>query len=287
MFCGLANMQRVMRTAPLIPKTIMQTSASAHALSAGFRGPALHDRLIAAAVHCVLSAVLVLGAILAIVGLWYPEPWFHASGGRSLLVMIVAVDVVMGPALTFVVFDRRKKGLKIDLAVVALLQVAALSYGLYATMLGRPVFQTFVVDRFEVVSAAEVDPTELALAPPTMRQLGWGRPTVAAALRPTDPAVREQLAFAPASGIDLRHLLRYYVPYEEQRDAVLKAARPLAALSEFNSQDLIDVRLKDVKADPATLRWLPVSAPREDLVALIDARTAELRAVVRLSPWKP
>ncbi len=91
--------------------------------------------------------------------------------------------------------------------------------------------------------------------------------------------------FAATSGIDLRHLLRFYVPYEQQREAVLKAAQPLTALAEFNRQDLIDARLKEVRVDPATLRWLPVSAPREDLVALIDARTAELRAVVRLSPW--
>lgn len=265
----------------------MDTTASLNRLSDGFRGQALRHRLTAAAVHCGLSAAIAVGLTIAMIAAWYPEPYFHASGGRSLLAMMVAVDVVVGPALTFIAFDRRKKSLRFDLAVIALLQLAALSYGLYATAMGRPVFQTFVVDRFEVVSAAEVDPTELMLAPATMRSLSWGRPSLAAALRPTDPTVREQLAFASTSGIDLRHLMRYYAPYDEQRDAVLKAARPLAALSEFNSQDLIDARLKDVKTDPATLRWLPVSAPREDLVALIDARTAELRAVIRLSPWKP
>lgn len=274
-----------MRAAWQIPETMMETSASIHTLPAGFRGPALRHRLMAAATHCAISAVLALGVMAAIIGLGYPEPWFHASGGRSLLLLIVTVDVVMGPALTFVVFDRRKKSLKVDLAVIALLQLAALSYGLHATVMGRPVFQTFVVDRFEVVSAAEVDPAELALAPQPMRRLGWGRPALAATQRPTDPELREQLVFAATSGIDLRHLLRFYVPYEQQREAVLKAAQPLTALAGFNRQDLIDARLKGVRVDPATLRWLPVSASREDLVALIDARTAELRAVVRLSPW--
>ena len=40
--------------------------------------------------------------------LWYPYPYREISGGRELFLIVVAVDVIMGPLLTLAVFNRSK-----------------------------------------------------------------------------------------------------------------------------------------------------------------------------------
>jgi len=52
---------------------------------------------------------------------WYPPPLFQLLGGFELLLLIVAVDIALGPLLTLVVFKSGKKRLKFDLSVIALL----------------------------------------------------------------------------------------------------------------------------------------------------------------------
>jgi hypothetical protein len=245
----------------------------------------LRARARAAGIHLLLSACIACTVSACVLGFGYPSPFLYASGGLSLIAMIVAVDVVTGPALTFAVFNRAKKELRRDLAVIGLLQVAALVYGLHATILGRPVFITFVVDRFELVSAAEVDAEELAKAPESMRTLSWGTPTLAAAVPPTDPAEREQLLFASMQGIDLKHLMRRYVDYASMRDPVLARARPIDDLVRFNAPAAVEQALSAYRG-AGPMKYLPVQGRREDLCALVGAGDARLIAVVRLRPWE-
>ena len=89
------------------------------------------NRARAATIHLGLSVLIASGAALLVFAVWYPYPYREISGGRELFTLVVAVDVVLGPLITFVVFDRRKpvRELVRDLSVVVLLQLAALSHG--------------------------------------------------------------------------------------------------------------------------------------------------------------
>ena len=73
------------------------------------RGFAWAERLKAAGIHLGLSLVVALLAAGLVFGLWYPMPFREISGGRELFLLIVAVDVVIGPVITLAVFDRRKR----------------------------------------------------------------------------------------------------------------------------------------------------------------------------------
>jgi hypothetical protein len=117
------------------------------------------DRFLASGAHFVLSAAVAALAAALVFGVWYPYPYREISGGRELFFIIVAVDVVMGPLLTFAVFNRKKpmKELKRDLGIIVLLQVAALGYGLWTVFISRPVLLVHEYDRFRVVHAIEVD----------------------------------------------------------------------------------------------------------------------------------
>ena len=133
----------------------------------------------AAGTHLLISVAIAAVALFVLLRVWYPPPLFTAEGGNELLFMLVAVDVVIGPLITLIVFKSGKPGLRFDLSVIALLQACALACGSYTMFVARPVFIAFIVDRFEIVRANDIDPADFAQAPnPAFR---WRR--IAANLR--------------------------------------------------------------------------------------------------------
>src|SRR5471032_481619 len=107
----------------------------------------------AALLHRALSAAIAALVFLPIYFYWYPDVLFESAGGRDLFLLIVSVDVTIGPLITLIIFVPRKWGLMFDLVVIAILQSTALSYGVWVLFESRPVFVAYVVDRFELVRA--------------------------------------------------------------------------------------------------------------------------------------
>src|SRR5262245_30915782 len=93
----------------------------------------------AAGIHLLLSAAIAAAVVIFMLTVWYYWPLFEAAGGSRLILILVGVDVTLGPLITLIVFKSGKKSLKFDLTVIALFQVAALIYGIYTFYLARPV----------------------------------------------------------------------------------------------------------------------------------------------------
>ena len=121
-----------------------------------------HDRFKAAGIHLVISLVIAALAAALVFYVWYPSPYGQLSGGRELFLILISVDVILGPLITLFIFNRAKplRELRRDLAVVALIQLSALGYGMWTVFVARPVHLVFEVDRFRVVHAIDV-PAEL------------------------------------------------------------------------------------------------------------------------------
>ena len=112
--------------------------------------PNIHpiSRWKAAGLHLLISVFVAILAGSLIYFVWYPPPYFKVAGGNNLMLLIMGVDVVVGPLLTLTIFKAGKKGLRFDLTVIALLQITAFCYGLRVIALARPVFVVAAVDRF-------------------------------------------------------------------------------------------------------------------------------------------
>jgi len=123
---------------------------------------------------------------------WYPWPYREVSGGRDLFLILVSVDVILGPLITLVIFDRRKpvRELVTDLSVVGVIQLAALAYGLWTVAVARPVHLVFEVDRLRVVHAVDVPEELLPQTPPGIRPEPWTGPTMLA-VRPFRDAAEQ------------------------------------------------------------------------------------------------
>ena len=257
--------------------------ASPAGFASGWTKPKLVQRFLAAALHFGVCGLIAFCVTIPLVFWLYPAPFFQASGGMNLLGIILGIDVVIGPVLTFLIFDREKKSLRIDLWIVASLQIVALGYGLYVTAMSRPVFMTYVVDRYEMVSAADVDDVEFQKAPISLKKPRWGHPEIAYAEQPTNQDERSTIMFSSMNGVDLNRLFRYYKEAPLAKSKIIEKAIPTAQLNSYNDQQAVRKAI-----DPYSKRnlaYVPVQGKRRDLTALVDAKTGELIKVVDLRPW--
>lgn len=239
-------------------------------------------RFKAAGLHLLVSAVVAALAAALVFLIWYPPPFATLAGGTSLFLLIVSVDVVLGPALTAVVANplKTRQALARDLAVIVIVQLAAFGYGLYTMALARPVLLVFEVDRFRVVAAADVEPDALREAPEALRSLSWTGPRMAAAVKPTDPDEQMRAIELGLAGLDLAMQPRYWREYAAHADAAWRKARPVSVLLARHPQRAAEVEaIAQAAGRPAQeLRFLPLVSRRESWVSLIappDARVVE------------
>lgn len=244
----------------------------------------------AAGIHLCISAVVAAIACGLLLGVWYPPPYFHAGGAGKLLALVVGVDVAIGPLLTLLVFKRGKRGLKFDLMVIAVLQATALVYGFHVLTDSRPVFMVAAVDRFVVVSADNIAPSDLAKASqPAWRHLSWTGPVLVGATTPTDPKQRTDLMFSSvAGGKDIQDLPQYYVPYRSIAGKMRGRAHPVALLRRMHPQAVGDIgrwlRTRHLTADEVV--WLPIQARKWDMVMMMNAKDGQPIGPIPLDPWE-
>ena len=133
----------------------------------------LKNRFVGAGVHLCICLVIAVLAWFVIFKFFYPYPFIEISGGRQLFLLLVTVDVILGPLLTFTVLSPGKVRhiLRRDLIIIGAVQMAALLYGLGIMYFARPIYLVHEVDRFKVVSAADVDKSDLAEAALEFRRL--------------------------------------------------------------------------------------------------------------------
>lgn len=234
--------------------------------------------------HLGISALVALGAIALVYVLWYPAPLHDAVGVTHVFSLIIAVDVVIGPVLSFIVYKPGKKNLKLDLAVIALLQTGALTYGLHAVAEGRPAWLVFSADRFDLVRVLDLDERYADSVSPEYRSPPWTGPRWVAAIPPQDEETRSTITLeAVFAGLDVQHRPYLYQPLATAGDTIRTRASPLIRLYEFNSPERVQPVLKQW---PNADAWLPLWANAKSKVVLIELQSAQVIAVVDLAPWE-
>jgi len=115
------------------------------------------SRLKAFGIHVGISFIIFLFLAYLVVFQWYPDFFFDTDGGWRGLRIIVAVDMVLGPALTLVVFKAGKPGLKTDLALIGLFQFVCLVAGTYVVWNERPIAVVYNDGRFTAMTSEDYD----------------------------------------------------------------------------------------------------------------------------------
>jgi hypothetical protein len=244
-------------------------------------------RVKAAGIHLAISALIGAIVLSLIIFVWYPSPFFKAAGGPVLGTIIVAVDVILGPFLTLLVFRAGKPGLKGDLLTIAGLQVIALCYGLHTMWQARPAFIVVMTNYAVAVPANHLEPDELAQAKFAEFQKlpNFGPILVGATTRNADEDF-EVNATAMAGGKDLFHRPAFFLPIEQF------FAHPRVRLKTLNT--LIERRFPERSEELKTrfgqslddLIFVPLRARAErDDVALVFDKQGKLLGHLDVDPW--
>lgn len=245
------------------------------------------SRFKAAAIHLVISVAIVAVFLALTFFVWYPPPYFEADGADYLLGLLGGVDVVLGPTLTLIVFKAGKPGLKFDLGMIAAVQVAALAYGGHIIFEGRTGYVVFAVDRFNIISASEVDATKIKY--PDLRASVFGGPRLVYARLPEDSEVAKNMALEVIAGAgrDIEARPELYEPYESNRDEVAAKARSVSDLALASQAASVLVEKFAAKHDTRVedLSFVPLVGKNKDMVMMIDSRTGDPMGAIDADPW--
>lgn len=238
--------------------------------------------------HLSVSVGVALLAALLVFVVWYPHPYEKIQGGFALFFLVISVDVVCGPLLTLVVFDAKKKRRELlaDLGVVGLLQLGALIYGLHSVWLVRPIYLVFEVDRYRVVSLADIDPGDLESVRGYLPLPRWNEVHLLGVrvAKPEDADYLSQLKLS-LSGQDAACRPSRWVSYEEVQSMVLERSKPIKDLSAKHpgAETLIRKAIEQTGFPENQLRWMPVQSRwSTGWTALLDVEKAKILGFVEL-----
>lgn len=233
----------------------------------------------------LLASVAVLAVLAALMmGTWYSMGMLQFSRAHKLWAIVAAVDIIVGPLLTLLVFRSGKPYLKLDLAVIVLLQVAALAYGLKAVWDSRPVFLVALPDQYVLVFANDV-PDLPAEHPAYQRyqQLPWFGPERVGVSMPIDPDEQFTVMMQAAEGRDLTTFLEYFEPVDENARRLAAASKSLQQLLEElpeRRRESLLAALPSSVASLAETHWTAITSSRGNAIMLIDRLTgAPIEAV--------
>lgn len=102
----------------------------------------LKPKLYAFLWHILISFLLFVCCASILYFFWYPSIHFWVNGGIEGLKIIFIVDMFIGPLLTLLTYQKTKpKKEKIsDFSIIAIIQLAALIYGMRTVYLDKPAF---------------------------------------------------------------------------------------------------------------------------------------------------
>ena len=232
--------------------------------------------------HLTISFLIALFVVGLVFFIWYPSSLATAVGVTKIFLMILTIDVIIGPILGLLVYKEGKKSLKFDLTVIILLQLSALFYGIYSIEQGRPVWIVFNVDRFELVRKNEIVDQNINHAQPQFQQPSWLKPQFVAMEFAKNIEQRNNDMFAEVlGGISIAQRPERYVDFIQAKQQIQQRAQKLELLQQYNNKSDVE---KILAQYPQATAFLPLKASAVDMTVLVDQNSNVIK-IVDLRPW--
>ena len=235
-------------------------------------------------VHLIVSICVACITAAIVFFCWYPFPLNKAVGVTHIFLMMLGIDMVLGPFFTWLVYKEGKKTLKLDLTIICLLQLAALTYGLFTVYQGKPAWLVYNADRFDLVRINEIDLRKVEKALPEYQNVSFLFPNWVAAVPPKNVNERNAITFeAVFSGVDVAQRPELYVDLGQAKKQIQSHVIALKELDKYNAK--MDVT-QILAQYPEATGFVPLKANAVDMVVLINKEKGEVVKIVDLRPWK-
>ena len=227
--------------------------------------------------HLLVSAIVAASMAYLVFKVWYPYPFRQITDGTSIYLLLITVDVICGPVLTFISAspNKSKREMATDLSLIGLVQMAAFIYGLQTVAVVRPVVMAFEEDRFYTATAVQfenVDKATFQKAPAGLQTLSWTG-VRKAAVRPLvdeDKKLNQELWLEgkrPAVRPD------WWIPYDDAKKDIQAAMKPIDELMQRKPQfrAKIEAEIQKQQLNNETLFYLPFTSETvQDWIVLMD-----------------
>jgi hypothetical protein len=246
------------------------------------------EKFRAFSIHFAATLVVAAAAAALIFLVWYPPPFGTMVGGLKLFTLITGIDLALGPLVSLVIYDSRKsrRALVFDYTVVAVVQAAALAYGIYSVSQARPAYVAFVKDRLEVIAAGEIAEQDWREAKGSTYASApkYGPELVATHVKPADS---NDALDGGLQGRDVGVRPKFYVEYDSKLDAIKRQLKPLSSLEQHHpeSAPLVAESLRELGRPADDLGWLPVRHSRGFWTALVDRRSGYPVKYLPIDPY--
>lgn len=218
--------------------------------------------------HLSISLLIALVVIGLVFFIWYPSPLDIAVGVTHIFLMLMMIDVIVGPILGWLIYKEGKKTLKIDLTVVIFIQLLALAYGIYTIQQGRPTWIVFNIDQFEVVRSNEVYTKNIKQAKVEFQKASTLGPQFAAVKLSGNSEQKQKDMFDEVlNGISISQRPERYVELAQARAQIQQRAQSLDLLNQYNNQVLVQ---KILGKYPQATAFVPLKSNAVDMTVLIN-----------------
>jgi hypothetical protein len=248
-------------------------------------------RLKAFGLHLLTSATVLTLILGLLYWGWYHWPGWHLADVSHVVLVMIGVDVVVGPTLTFVIAKSSKprRELARDIGIIALVQLCALAYGTVSLWHGRPLYYAFSESVLQMVQAYDIDDDEWARGNqqnPGLAPHWYSLPRWIWAPLPQDPPEREKIVTGAISGgDDVIDMPRYFKPWSQGTPALRAQLKKVDQVGYFapNQKKKLKVLLSAAGYSPDKPIYIPLTGRGDPLLAVFEPTHLQLLDIIALN----
>lgn len=247
--------------------------------------PLIKRKTTAFLIHLILSILVILTFLSLVFFIWYPESFLKMEGGLIVIMVLVAVDIIVGPSLTFIVFNPDKKELYFDLSVIVLLQIIAFGYGAFIIYEERPVYVSFYENWFTLIPASSIDIDDLE--DKSLETHIFDSPRFVYVQIPTTRVERKELiATIKKEGKTEDFLPKYYRSYQENMDYVIKGSASLNLKNILKKHPEQKVEIEKIAQNLAieSLVYYPIKGNMEKRIIVLNPNDGQMLGILAIAP---
>ena len=210
------------------------------------------------------------------------------DGGWQGIKLIAAIDVVLGPALTLLIYKPNKPRLVFDLSLIAAIQLSALVYGFHAAYQQRTVGLVFAENEFTTISYKDLQLAndtimKLGLEPASIESFGSDSPKQIFTESLTGETFREYLSGVLNGMPALRERTDKYKPlHEHTADLSQYQLNPEEMISSDAALKISEIALSE-KRNPGNYEYYKFRARYGSGIAMFDTEKKRVTHLIKMS----
>jgi hypothetical protein len=246
-------------------------------------------RLKAFSLHLLSSATVLTLILGSLYFGWYRWPGWHLTDVTRVVFVMVCVDVVLGPTLTFIIANKNKprRELVRDIGIIVVVQLCALIYGSVSLWSGRPLYYAFSENVLQLVQAYDIDASEAEAGRrqnPGLAPHWYSLPRWIWAPLPQNAKESEKIvASAVTGGDDVISMPKYFKPWEDGLPSLRGQLKKVDDVTYFakSEKTKLKERMKAAGLPDDKLNTMPLTGRGHPLLAVFDPATLKITATFK------